>query len=192
MSCRRSCLTPTKCGGAGVPPAFSSRAFTLIEVGIVIIVVGLIAATAIPAMDSLTDTRRIAALREIERRLGIARAAAITTGQPTGLVVGFSDDSFQYVNIPTFGSAPMPIITPGGEPDKPFSLAEEFAGVETTSVIAGDGSSGDTIIWFSFEGVPQTRTAAGTLTGGFTQDASIQVTGGGTVYIRRFSGLIER
>lgn len=177
--------------GLSSPPA-RARAFTLIEVGIVIIVVGLLAATAIPAMDSLTETRRIAALREIERRLGVARATAITTGQPTGLLVAYSSDALQYVNIPAVGSAPMPIITPSGEPDEPFALAEEFAGVETTSVIGGDGSAGDTIIWFSFEGVPQVRTAAGALTGGFTQDASIQVTGGGTVYIRRFSGLIER
>lgn len=183
--------------GSSYPPASSHaaqriHAFTLIEVIIVLVIVGLLAATAVPAMSSLGDTRRVAALREVERRLTNARSTAMTTGQPTGLAVSATADTLLSVFIPSAGATPAPITTPSGEPDDPVLIAEEFPGVDIATVIAGDGASGDTTFWFSFEGTPQLRSSSGTLTGGFVQDASIHLAGGGQINIRRISGLIER
>lgn len=168
------------------------HAFTLIEVVIVITVVGLLAVTAIPAMDSLTQTRRQGAVREVERRLTIARDLATTTGQPAGVAINNTSDTLQLVCIAQAGAAPTPVTTSSGEPAQPFSIPAEFAGVTITALNAGDGSTGDTTIWFSFEGVPQIRTSTGTLVSGFTQDAWVEVTGPIRVYIRKESGLVER
>ena len=50
------------------------RGFSLIELAIVIVIIGIIAVSAIPAFSSLSDTRRAAAINEIERLLTRRRA----------------------------------------------------------------------------------------------------------------------
>lgn len=168
------------------------HAFTLIELAVVVMVIGLLAVSALPALATLDDTRRLSAIREIERRLVWARAAATATGQPTGLRIDTTAHTIRGVTIPPGGLAPVPVTSPSGEPEAPFSIPSEFPGVEITGLMSGDGFGADTTFWFSFEGAPQLRGEDGRLLGGFTQDAWIQVTGGYKVNIRRESGLIER
>lgn len=168
------------------------RAFTLIELAIVIAVVGLFAVSAIPAMDTLTQTRRLSAVREVERRLVTMRATAIATGQPAGIAVDTGEQTLQGVTIAPGGGPPVAITAATGEPEAPLSMPAEFPGVEITGLLSGDGLGADTTLWFSFEGEPQLRAGDGSLLGGFSQDAWIELTGGGKVHIRRGSGLIER
>ncbi len=168
------------------------RAFTLIELAIIIAVVGLFAVSAIPAMDTLAQTRRLSAVREVERRLMAARATAITTGQPAGILIDTVAQTLLPVTIAPGGGPPVAMRAANGEAEALFSIPAEFPGVAITGLLSGDGLGADTAFWFSFEGEPQLRAGDGTLLGGFTQDAWIQLTGGGKVHIRRGSGLIER
>lgn len=167
-------------------------AFTLVEMAIIIAVVGLLAVSAIPAMDVLDSTRQLSAVREIERRLINARATAMSTGLPSGLLIDTPGQSVRLMTIPLGGSTPIPATAATGEPEPAFSIPAEFPGVRITGLRAGDGSSADTTYWFSFEGVPELRNGAGVLQGGFSEDAWIELTGGNRVHIRRESGLVER
>lgn len=69
-------------------------AFTLIELLAVIVIVGIISATAVPAITSLGNTQRSAAVQQLIRDLTFARQHAQGTG--TTVWVVFSIDSQQW------------------------------------------------------------------------------------------------
>lgn len=173
-------------------PRRTSPAFTLLEMAVIIAVVGVLAVSAIPAMDVLDATRRLSAAREVERRLIHARGSAMSAGQPWGLSIDTAAQTLRTMTIPLGSSTPGPATAPNGEPEPPVSIPAEFPGVRFTGLNAGDGTGGDTTFWFSFEGVPELRSPAGALLDGFEEDGWIELTGGHRIHIRRESGLVER
>lgn len=161
---------------------------------IVILLMGILAVTAIPAVSSASESRGIAATREVERRLVHARARAVSTGEPTGLAVT-TTGQFTLTRVASLGASPTIAPTPTGEAGAAWIISSAYSGVGVSKIIGGDGSSASSqTIWFGFDGSPQLRSASGTLVGPFTQDASITLsgTGGGTVKILRGSGVVER
>jgi hypothetical protein len=66
-----------------------------------------------------------------------------------------------------------------------------FPGVAITAATSGSGQSGTFTLWFDHEGVPHSRSTAGTRSAPWTADASITLTGGGVISVRRRSGVIE-
>lgn len=167
------------------------RGFTLVEMAVVIAIVGVLAAVAAPALNALAGVRAGAAAEEIERRLVTARATAIARGRPTGLQLDPAAGTIRMWEIAATGAAPTPALSPLGEPEPAWGVAERYPGIAFT-LVGGGGATGVQTIWFAFDGTPQTRSGTGALSGAWTQDAVVTVTGGHTVYVRRGSGAVER
>ncbi len=170
----------------------TTRAFSLLEVTVVIVIVGILAIGVIPALGSTAGARQAAAARETHRLLTHARTFAMATGQPSGVIADASTGTLTPVYIPSGSLSVAPMRDSTGLAAESLVLADSFPGVQMLSCVGGDGSSGLVRLWFSHSGTPQVRDAAGTLTGVFTQDASASLTGGFTISVRRVSGLVER
>ncbi len=168
------------------------RGFTLLEMGIVVIVVAIVSVSVVPAWNSLTGTRQAAAGEEVERRLVAARSQAVSQGRPIGLHIDPATDTILYYTITATGAAPSVLVMVDGQPDPGVNLATVYPGADVTSVINGSGVSGAATLWFGFDGAPELRNAAGTLTGPWTSDATITLAGGSTVTVRRATGMVVR
>ena len=173
-------------------PRPSRPAFTLIETMVVVVILGILAVSVVPAIAGVSDSRQAAAWREVERRFVVARTMAMATGRSFGVRVDPSPGTFALLEMPASGGAPTAAHDALGQTVAVWSLATAYPGTAVTSFVGGDGSSATGTVWFGYDGAPQRRTSAGALLGGFTQDASVTLTGGRTVTIRRTSGLIER
>ncbi len=156
----------------------------------VVLIVGILAATAIPAFGTLSSSRRAAAAKEVARFLLVARSCALASGRPTGVKFD-AGSALTIVNIPTPGAPPGAMIDPLGQPEPTIALPGLFNGVNVESVVLGDSTSGNVTLWFAYDGTPQTRTSSGTLGSAWVKDATITFTGNATLTVRRGSGLIE-
>jgi prepilin-type N-terminal cleavage/methylation domain-containing protein len=173
-----------------IPKNASRRGFTVLELATVAAVTGILAASAIPAFRTLSDVRAASAAAEVRRTLQTARGAALAATRPTGVSLSTAG-TMQLLWIPTPGATPEPAPGPLGSPSQPLHLPGLFTGVGIASATSGKGQSGTFTLWFDHEGVPHARSAAGTRADPWTTDATITLTGGTTITVRRFSGVIE-
>ncbi len=116
----------------------------------------------------------------------------MASGEPTGVEFDLSNQTFALVRITSAGGGPEPALDALSQPAAPVRMQAAFPRVEVLSMVDGDGSGGSGTLWFRFDGAPEVRAADGTLTGPFTQDAVVTLTGGATVTVRMGAGLVER
>ncbi len=81
-------------------PLQPRRAFSLIELIAVILVIGILSAIAVPTMGSLKTTRSAAAARRILRDLSYARERAIATGCRTWVVFSVATNTYSVLAEP--------------------------------------------------------------------------------------------
>jgi prepilin-type N-terminal cleavage/methylation domain-containing protein len=167
------------------------RGFSLIELIAVIVILSALAVSAAPAIRSVGTAREGSMSRHLVRLVGIARAHASATGQPTGLIYDSGAGSFLLRRIATDSAAPTPVPNPLGVSYPDLILAVEYPAVTVTGFTTGDGDPLHSAIWFSFDGTPEIRDAAGVLVSSFTQDAVITTSGAKAVTIRMTTGTIE-
>jgi len=170
-------------------PRNTVRAFTLVEVLTVVLIMGILAVAVRPALDSMNGSRRGAAVSDVKRRLELARARAIATGKPYALKINATTDTVQMYWIPSTGATPVAAPSPSGEAEPVYSIPVLYPTCEITSFTNGDASS--QYVWFGVDGTPQARNAAGTVTGSWTQDATIVMSGGTSIFVRRVSGAVQ-
>lgn len=154
-------------------------------------VVALLAVGVIPAMGMIDDARGVGAVREIERRLVLARSHAMTTGQASGLRIALPQGRLEMQTVESGGEIET-MTGFDGYPMRASTIEEMFPGTAVAAVRHGDGSTGSGTIWFAFDGEPHTRAWDGAYVAPFTQDAHVEVAGATPVYIRRGTGLVER
>lgn len=164
------------------------RAFTLIEVVVVSVILAILAVTVIPAFNTVEAARRTAAVDEIARLLTVIRAHTMATGDAAGVAI--DGDTCTPLRVNTAGVATEPIPGPLGVDRPALNIVVSFPGVEITSVTLGDGTVGDGTIWFNYDGTPILRDANLNESGPATVDTLIEVTGGERVRVRRLSGSI--
>lgn len=81
-------------------PVFGTRGFTLLELVIVILVLGIIAALGMPALvASIDDAQLDAASSEVATALRYAQLAAAGTGRPTRVTVNAAADTVRVDQI---------------------------------------------------------------------------------------------
>jgi Tfp pilus assembly protein FimT len=166
------------------------RGFTVLELATVAVVTGILAISAIPAFRTLSDVRAAAAAAEVRRTLQTARGSAIASARPIGISLDTSG-TLQLVWISAPGIAPQPALDSLGAPEHAILLPSLFPGVAITAATSGSGQSGNFTLWFDHEGVPHSRSITGIRSTPWTADASITLTGGGVITVRRLSGVIE-
>jgi type II secretory pathway pseudopilin PulG len=165
------------------------RAFTVAELIGVMVIVSALSISAAPAMQWMARSRQKGLEAEVARLLREARALAIASGRPAG--VQFTDDNAQVALIWISADSEPPTGAPGptGQPTSPMVVASRFPGAGITSVTV-DGDLA-TALWFGYAGAPELRTETGAFTSTLPEDAIIEFAGGGTVTIRRVTGLVE-
>lgn len=167
------------------------RGFTLMELSVVLIITGILAATVIQAFSTIEGSRRVAASREVARLIGVARGHAMLTGEPAGLLIDPVAETITFRRIPSGSTTPAAMLDAMGAEREPVVISSLFAQVEIVSFIDGQGGSGAGSIWFGFDGVPEIRDSSGTLVGTAAKSSIVTTTGGEVVFVRPNSGLIE-
>ncbi len=155
-----------------------------------VLIMGVIAVSVIPAMDNVRAMRRGAARDDVARMLGIARARASASGRPHGLAVSLSDSTVTIVRITAPGVVeddPDPLTGAA----RMIDLDATYPGVEISGMTNGDGSTGEGTLWFNHDGEPHTRAADGSFDAFNTQEALVALSSGGSVAVYPYSGMVE-
>ena len=66
-----------------------------------------------------------------------------------------------------------------------------FRGAAIDTFVNGDGTSGDGVVWFGYDGAPQTRDADGTVPLPFAEDAVVTFAGGQVITVHMYTGMVE-
>jgi prepilin-type N-terminal cleavage/methylation domain-containing protein len=164
-------------------------AFTMVELLVVVLVLGIVSASVVPAIDALAGARRAGAAESIRSTLRFARASAMLTGQPTGVDIDVDDSTLTLVWIAPDQTMPAAKPDALGGDFGPFNLAVEFAGVSIDALTRFDGSSGSGTLWFGADGLPERRDSAGSLLGTATSNAVITLSSGASVTLDDGTGL---
>ncbi len=172
-------------------PEGAARGFTLIEVSIVVVVIGILAVASIPALRSVTDINQAGAKAEVERRVVLVRSLAIASGVPHGVRLDLERSSMTLLTIRTPGTLPEMALDALGNRTGALSLGAQHPGAAITSFVNGDGRAGTGTLWFGYAGYPQIRDEDGLIGGVFTSSARVGLAGGYTIGVSA-AGAIER
>ncbi len=161
-----------------------TRAFSLVELVVVITITGIIAAVALPAMSSLSATRSSAPAGQILRALGYARERAIATACRTWVVFSTASNSYSVlgepIGNPGRGNA-VTLTDPATRSNYLQSLSTtEYAGVSLVSAVFDSGSE----VGFDWLGRPLNSTSAS-----LAAQGTITLTQGKTVTVQVGTGL---
>lgn len=160
--------------------------FTLVELIAVMIVAAILGVAAAVSLGSLPETRRAAAARQVHRDLTFARERAMAGGLSHWVAFTVGTNSYSVLaDDPANPGRPGALTITDPATRQPFVQrlgVNESAGV----VLASASFDGQAEVGFDWLGRP--ITAAGTP---LAADGSVQITGGGTVFVRRTTGIIE-
>lgn len=168
-----------------------ARGFSLIEAIIVVVIIGILAASAAPMIGSQGELRERAAATEVGASLQTARAFAMATGDPCGLRVRVTAESIELVTWNTETQQREPLADLAGAPAVEMAFAEHFPGVHLARATDGQGDADEVVVWFGHDGAPQWRESNGTLIGIAEADAEIEFGEGTLVRVLAVSGAIE-
>ena len=170
--------------------AGSRTAFSLFELVGVLVILGVLAGTAIPVVSSITGLKVEAVRAEVSASLVFARETAAATGLPTGVRMDISTQEMGYVQISALGAAPAPMLDVAGIPRQSVRV-DRNGGAGFEGVTGASGVGADRIVWFGLAGVPQLRAADGSFSQEAPSDAVIAFTSGENLTVRAHTGLIE-
>ncbi|MFG0314097.1 MAG: Tfp pilus assembly protein FimT/FimU [Phycisphaerales bacterium] len=165
-------------------------AFTLVELMIVVVLMGIIAVSVIPAIGSVQGMREGAARDEVGRMLEVAKARAIASGVPCGLEIDLNESSLTIVRLSDAGSI-EDLSDPLTMRARSVVLPSVFSGVTLSGLTNGDGVGGSGIIWFNYEATPHTRTSGGALEATNSSNATIELSSGQQVVVHAYTGVVE-
>lgn len=159
--------------------------FTLIELIVVMLIVAIAAATAIPSLANMQGTRRRVASRLVVRDLSYARERALDTGTKTWVVFSTGTNSYSVLqeNPASPGrNGAVALADPAstGRTYVQYFNTGELAGVSLVSAVFDAGSE----VGFDWCGKPLNSTAASLSAAGV-----VTITGSITVTVQPATGL---
>lgn len=170
---------------------FVRRGFTMLELTVLLLVMGVVAVTVLPSVGLIDSSRRAAAANEVALRIEYARDRARAEGRPFGIEIDVANERVRILTISAAGAAPSPATDVLGQEEVWVPLSGRFAGAAITSFTNGrDG--GSPVVWFSAMGVPEIRSSGGVSLGEFTRDAAITMSDGQVVSVARVTGRVAR
>jgi prepilin-type N-terminal cleavage/methylation domain-containing protein len=146
-----------------------SRAFTVVELLIVIAVLVIAAAIVIPSIGSAADTQAISAARVLGSDLEVTRSLALTTQQPHSLV--FSPDRQSYKVLANYSGGPYASAVAIAHPVR----------------IVGPAFGGKTYVTFNSQGEPSSDGTVTVESGQVQMQVSVAALTG-AVTVTRISG----
>ena len=173
------------------PAGAFRRAYTMMELLLIVVIMAILATSAVPMISKASDARQAAARDEVVRLFEFARGRAMAGGVPVGVQVDTSESSLRLVSLDDSGSiVGLADSISGGEMGS--NLNAEFSNVRIDSLVNGDGASGSGTIWFDFLATPHLRNdLTGAFDEAFTQVATLTLSTGGMVIVHADSGFVE-
>jgi prepilin-type N-terminal cleavage/methylation domain-containing protein len=166
------------------------RAFTLIELVSVLVLVSILSATAIPALARLDRARDAALLNECDRLIRFSQAHANSTGMPTGARFDLDDQSVAVLTIGTTPGSASSVLRAGTGLPIELSVSSAFPGASLAS--SGGQTSGTAVLWFDYDGSPQTRDSSGEHPLALTEEFIVRVSSGSEIRVQPSTGVILR
>lgn len=176
-----------------ITPLTTSRTrsgFTLIELMMVVVIMGIISTTVLPAMGNVRAMREGAARDDLMRFIEVTKGRAVASGMPHGLQINLSDSSLTIVRITDAGTVevePDPLTNR----DRAINLSSLYSGVTLTDMINGNGAGGSGTIWFDYESNPHTRSSSGVFLSLNSSIVTVAVSSGEFVVVHPYSGVLE-
>ena len=169
----------------------SRSGFTIMELLLIVVIMAIIATTAVPMISQASDARQAAARDEVVRLFEFARGRAMASGMPVGVEIDTASSSLRLVTINTAGGIVELADSIGGG-TMGSSLTNEFSGVTIDSFVNGDGASGDGTVWFDFLATPHLRNdVSGAFDEVFSRVSTLTLSTGGLVIVHADSGFVE-
>jgi Tfp pilus assembly protein FimT len=158
---------------------------------IVVAIIGILSAAAVPMVASRSDMKEAAASAEVAGVLRTARAFAMATGDLCGVSVDTDRGVVEMVVSESAAGGLDAIEAGSGEGTSIAYLSTVYGGVSITSVEGATQEGGREFIWFGHDGVPRWAGATGIVTGVAGSDAVIGIGEGSRVTVYAYSGAIE-
>jgi prepilin-type N-terminal cleavage/methylation domain-containing protein len=168
----------------------SHAGFTLVELMFVIVIMGVVSVSVIPAMDNLQGMREGAARDDLVRLIEVAKGKAVASGRPFGIRVDLVQSTLTIVEINSQGSIQIE-YDPLTNNNRVINLAALYPGVAISSLTNGDGTTGPGTVWFDYESNPHTRDQSGGFVMLNSNQVFIDLSSGDRVVIYPHSGMVE-
>ncbi|MBL4697203.1 MAG: prepilin-type N-terminal cleavage/methylation domain-containing protein [Phycisphaerales bacterium] len=164
--------------------------FSLVELMVVVVIMGIITVSVIPAMDNLRSIREGAARDDFVRMIEVVKGQAVASGKPHGLQVDISINTLTIVELDAQGRV-QEEFDPLTNSNRTVNLSMLYPGVTMLSMSNGDGTPGSGTLWFDFESNPHTRDADGSFGSINTDTASIVLSSNVRIIVYPHSGVVE-
>lgn len=167
-------------------PHHADGGFSLIELIAVIVVVAILAGTAVPTLSFMTSSRSRMAGRQLLRDVTFARQRAVATGDRSWVVVDVNAETWSILaeNPASPGRAGATVLTDMAT-GRPFTItlnAGEFQGVSITSCNFDSGNE----IGFDWMGKPLNSGSVA-----LAADGTIVLSGGEQILVRPHTGYVK-
>lgn len=168
-----------------------NRAFTLVELMVVVVMVSLLAAVVTPGLSAVRDTQQGAGTDEIRRLLRTAQQLARASGRPHGVWIDAQSEQVRMMQYESEGSV-SPAFDSIGSEYPVRSMLKDFAGLEILDIDPGDGDAvSEAVLWFDFRGRPQTRDADGSGAESVTTEPTLRFPGFDPIVVDRVTGVLQ-
>ncbi len=165
------------------------RGFTMVELVVVVVIMGIVSASVIPAMSNVRTMREGAARDDLVRMFEVAKGLAVASGMPHGLAIDLERSTITVVLINELGAVETEIDPLTGRA-RSIDLGVVYPGVELVSFRNGDGVGGTGTVWFDFEASPHMRSQAGVFEELNTLEAIVELGSGEQVAVYPYSGMV--
>ena len=165
--------------------------FTLVELALVVVLSGILAAGVVPAWERVRAAQRVAGRAELVRVLCHAREQALARGQAVGVSIdaGAQEIGLVWMAPGSDEATPMPDALGQPVPMRSIALALGDCIVTGLELSGVPGSAG--VVWFGHDGMPELRDADGGYVGDAIGESRVALGDVDDVVIAPLSGMVE-